>query len=92
MSSKEFSQWMAFSSVEPIGDERADLRAALITSVLANINRNPETKPEPFTLSDFLFDFWKVAEEEPEGSGWESQLALIEMINCALGGSDLRKK
>ena len=83
---------MAFSSVEPIGDERADLRAALIASVLANINRNPETTPAPFTLADFLFDFWRVAEEKPEGSGWENMLAMAEIINAALGGQDLRKE
>lgn len=83
---------MAFSSVEPIGEARRDLQAALIASVLANINRNPETKPDPFMISDFLFDFWKVAEEAPEGSGWEHQLAMVEMINTALGGQDLRTK
>jgi hypothetical protein len=60
--------------------------------VLANINRDPEKKPDPFTISDFLFDFWKVAEEAPEGSGWESQLAMVEMINTALDGQDLRIK
>jgi len=81
---------MAFSSIEPIGDERADLRASLVASVLANINRNPET--QPFTLADFLFDFWKIAEEAPGNSGWEAQLAMVEMMNTALGGQDLRTK
>jgi len=81
---------MAFNSVEPIGDERADLRAALIACVLANINRNVEMRPEPFLISDFVFDFWKIAEEAPEGSGWESQLAMATIINAALGGQDLR--
>jgi len=83
---------MAFSSIEPIGDERADLRASLVACVLANANRNPETMPTPFTLADFLFDFWKVDEKEAEGSGWENQLAMVEMLNTALGGRDLRVK
>lgn len=86
---------MAFSSVEPIGDERADLQTALIASILANVNRNPETRPEPFTLADFLFDFWSekaALGTTAEGSGWEAQLAMVEMVNAALGGKDLRIK
>lgn len=36
MSSVEFSEWIAFNAIEPLGDERADLRAGIITAVLAN--------------------------------------------------------
>lgn len=42
---------MAYASIEPFGEERADLRIAINTCVLANINRGKKTppyKPEDF--------------------------------------------
>jgi len=37
MSSSEFSEWMAFYSLEPFGEERDDLRAGSIASPLLNV-------------------------------------------------------
>ena|SRR5690606_23677190 len=53
MSSREFSEWMAFYEIEPFGDERADLRQAMTTSAVHNSiqahAKNPKwTKPEDF--------------------------------------------
>lgn len=39
MSSREFSEWMAFYNIDPFGDQRADLRAAIQSSLLFNVNR-----------------------------------------------------
>ncbi len=43
---------MAFYELEPFGDARADLRAGIIASTLANVNRGKETKA--FTPQDFM--------------------------------------
>ena len=53
MSSREFSEWMAYYGIEPFGEERADLRQALTTSTMANIaqaqTKHPKwTKPEDY--------------------------------------------
>lgn len=55
MSSREFSEWMAFYEIEPFGDERADLRQAMTTSAVHNSiqaqAKHPKwTKPEDFML------------------------------------------
>lgn len=55
MSSYEFSQWMADYSLEPWGEVRADMRAAVIAVTLANIWR-PKDRAA-FELADFMLEF-----------------------------------
>jgi len=43
---------MAFYSIEPFGEQRADLRAAIVASVIANSNRGKNQKP--FKPEDFM--------------------------------------
>jgi Protein of unknown function (DUF4035) len=52
--SHELTEWQCFFALEPWGEERADLRAGIITSTLANIHRDPATRREPFQPSDFM--------------------------------------
>lgn len=54
MSSQELTDWMVYAQVEPFGEERADLRAALISSVIANVNRDPKKRSKPFDVTDFM--------------------------------------
>jgi hypothetical protein len=51
MSSKELSEWIAFNAISPIGDERGDLQAGIVASVMANCHR---TKGQPFKPVDFM--------------------------------------
>jgi len=51
MSGEEFAAWRGLDVWAPIGDERADRHAALIATILANVNRDP--KHEPYELDDF---------------------------------------
>jgi hypothetical protein len=55
LDSKQISEWMAFYQVEPFGEERADLRSAIIACVTANAWRGKNQKP--FEVSDFLPKF-----------------------------------
>jgi len=59
MGSAEFAAWLAFYQVEPFGELRGDMRAAMIATLTANAHRNAKKKRQPFELSDFLFQFWK---------------------------------
>jgi hypothetical protein len=52
--SREFTEWMAYWNVEPFGPEREDQRAGEIAAVIANVNRDPKTKSEPWTAVDFF--------------------------------------
>ena len=38
--SDEFAEWLAFQSIDPASEERADLRAGIIASVIANMMPN----------------------------------------------------
>lgn len=52
MSSQELTAWQAFDQVEPVGPRRGDYHAALIASLIANVNRDP--KRQPYRLEQFL--------------------------------------
>ena len=51
MSAEEFTAWQGLDMWAPIADERADRHAALIATILGNINRGPHQ--DAFTLDDF---------------------------------------
>jgi hypothetical protein len=45
---------MAYYELEPFGDQLADLRHGVAAALVANINRNRESTPEPFRAADFI--------------------------------------
>lgn len=51
MSSRELAEWMAYDRIEPFGDERADLRSAIVASTFANIHAR---KGKSFAPVDFM--------------------------------------
>ena len=54
--SAEFAEWIAFNSVEPIGDVRADIQAARVCQLLAAAFGKRGRSPK---LSDFMPDWWQ---------------------------------
>lgn len=48
----------------------ADLRHGVATAVLANVNRDSNTRPEPYTAQDFVY--WQGDRQEAE------EVVLIE--------------
>jgi len=80
---------MAYSQLEPFGEERADLRSGIVSSTIANANRDPKKKRKAFRPQDFMPSFEEVKEEKQ--SSWQSMLSTVEMLNTAFGGKDLRK-
>jgi hypothetical protein len=87
MSSREFAEWMAYYELEPFGEERADLRSAIVASTVANAHRDPKRRRKPFRPLDFMPRF----DETKRPKGVESMLNFVEMFNTALGGRDLRR-
>ena len=51
MSSRELSEWIAFAGIEPFGDQRADLRSAIVAATVANCHR---ATGKAFAPSDFM--------------------------------------
>jgi hypothetical protein len=90
MSSRLLSEWMVFAQLEPFGEERADLRAGIVASTIANANRDPKQQSKAFTAREFMPQFDQV-ETEDEPPDWERMLHMVELWNTALGGQDLRQ-
>ena len=83
MPSAELTEWMAFFSLEPWGTEVEDWRAALVASVIANVNRDPK-KGKVFQPTDFMPRYERPSVEE---QSWEQQARLLAL---AFGG-DIEK-
>ena len=54
--SREYAEWRALYELDPWGEERADLRAGIIASTIANVNRG---KGKSFSPGDFMPEFDK---------------------------------
>jgi hypothetical protein len=90
--SAELSEWMAYDQLDPFGNYRGDLQSAIVASTIANVNLNRKKRKKPFSPDDFIPEFGKLIESDPEVARQNKMLAMVEMMNAALGGSDLRKR
>lgn len=49
LSSPQYAEWLAFAQLEPIGDERADIRSAMAATAMVNAQGvRPKAKLEQF--------------------------------------------
>ena len=86
ISSQEISEWMAYSLIEPFGQETQYIGPAITSTVLANVNRKKGAKAHDIT--DFMPQFAEPKKEQTV----EQQIQIAEMFTVALGGKDLRSK
>lgn len=77
ISSRAFAEWMAYSRLEPWGEDRDDLRMAIVASTIANTNRGKNQKP--YKPADFMPSFEPETEEQ-------AQARLLAKARSALGG------
>lgn len=57
LDSAELTEWMAYYTIEPFGEQRADLRAGIIASTLVNMNRAKSSKAvSPREFMPFIDD------------------------------------
>jgi hypothetical protein len=78
LTAKQFFEWEAFDSMDPIGDERFDLLIASVVAMIANVNRGKDQKA--FTLQDATLK-WDV--EPKKGQNLEHQLAFVKAMAAA---------
>ena len=68
MSAAEYRAWQEYWSESPFGDERADVRAGIVASTIANVHRGrnqPPFKPQdfmPYSKQNYMAD--EVIEEK----------------------------
>ena len=84
ISSRELSEWMAFSQLEPFGAEAGFLGHAITASTVANVNRGKGQKA--FEVSDFMPAF-----KDKKAQTVEEMLQIIQVVTVGMGGKDLRK-
>lgn len=86
MSSEEFVYWQAYASIEPFGDARGDLQAAIIASTIANRHRGP--KEQAYKLADFLPNFTP----RRRLTSPEAQKEFFRAMTLAVGGTVISRK
>ncbi len=77
ITSAQFAEWLAYSRVDPWGEDRDDLRMGIVASVIANSNRGKGKKP--YKPQDFMPNF----EPEDEAAAIER---IRESLRKTLGG------
>ena len=69
-----FNRWAAYLRVEPRGEDRADLRAAIVACTMANAWRGKNQRA--FRVEDFMPDFDKTSREQSP----EEMQAILGMV------------
>lgn len=85
--SQEFAGWLAYWTLEPWGEERADLRAAIVACVIANAFRGKGKRR--FKPQDFMPKFGP--EEKKGGQSAQEQFAIMKAI-CSVFAAAAKKE
>lgn len=80
----EFAEWRAYYELEPWGQERADLRAGIVASVIANTA--PGRHGKAFMPVDFMPRYGERRRKIPMT---QSQLHAVFRLNTQLAGGTL---
>ncbi len=78
ISSPEFAEWMAYDQLEPMGEQRADLRMGIMAATLANVNRGRGQRA--FKPADFMPQFEERQPTSPDVM-WERAVAITTQHN-----------
>lgn len=54
ISYEELLEWGEYEQREAFGERVANFRAGLLASVIANVNRDPKSRPEPYEPMEFM--------------------------------------
>lgn len=57
VSSRELTEWEAYYGIEPFGQERGDLQAGVVASVMANAWSDPKKRKREYGPGDFVLRF-----------------------------------
>lgn len=85
MTSAEFRDWQLYAMIEPFGSAQEDYRFGRLMAVIANLQRKRGSKA--LQAADFMPPY---AKRSKRFQTWQEQLQVVEMLNQAFGGKDLR--
>jgi len=85
ISSRELTEWIVFSQLEPFGSEAGYVGHAIVAKTVADANRAKGQKA--FEVDDFMPKFGPRKEKTVE-----EMLQFAQMMTIGLGGKDLREK
>jgi len=75
--SRELSEWMAYSSIEPIGEYRMDLRFAMLACTIVNIIKGATgAKGKPSKIEDFMLKF-----DPPKQQSMDNMKTRLKMLS-----------
>lgn len=85
ISYRELHAWGAYYEAEPWGEWRADVRSAQVSTLIANSNRDPKRRPEPYELKDFMLfakadEAAAAARRSADGDGAKMAPALMAWL------------
>lgn len=89
ISSLELSEWLAFASVEPIGERRRDYHSAQMAAAIYEAHRDRKRRLQPYGPGDLLYDWWH---DKPapgravEEMSLDEQRGQLKMWAAAFGG------
>lgn len=86
MRPSELGEYLALCAIDDWTRNRGDLQAGIICSVLAEINRDPKKKGDPFKASDFM------PYERAQSTEEQRQQDLSARLRAALTGMGKRKR
>lgn len=77
VTSAEFSEWQAYSRIEPFGERRADQRAWLQVAMLANVHRDTKTTG-PISLKSVLPEWQAPVDPLDQWRAFDRQMRSLE--------------
>lgn len=85
MTAQEFREWQLYARIEPFGSAHEDYRFGKLMAIMVNMQRKRGSKAlQPW---DFMPPFEKRTKKYQT---WQEQLQVVEALNQAFGGKDLR--
>jgi hypothetical protein len=79
LSAPQLLEWEAFFSLEPFGDDWR--RTALLSSVIANANRDPEQRPESYSPDDFMpVVLPELSPDDDDDAPWKQWKTMFSMM------------
>lgn len=89
LGTRRILEWMRYERLEPWGEQRADLRSAIIAATLANVHRDPRRRPQPFTPADFMPRFGEPP--RPKRQSLDEMRAVLMAAAAAAQGAQSKR-
>jgi len=87
LSYTELLDWIEYFSIYPFSQDRADIRAAILSYHIVRGYVDTKTAKK-LKIEQFMPKFEK---KEAKKQTWQTQLAIVEQLNLALNGRDERR-